>query len=40
MQLLKQTLPELALSGADAQAITDIIIQYTNTRATLYQYDV
>jgi prophage maintenance system killer protein len=40
MQFLKQTLPEMELSGEDAQAITDIIIQYTSTWATLHQFDV
>lgn len=40
MQFLKQTLPAMELSSEDAQAITDIIIQYTSTWATLHQFDI
>jgi DNA-binding ferritin-like protein (Dps family) len=39
MSFLKQTLKELPLWEEDAKAISDIIIQYTTTWASLYQYD-
>jgi prophage maintenance system killer protein len=39
LQFLKKTVDTMNLTGDEGQAIIDIVLQYTTTRVSLYQYD-